>query len=287
MRLICPNCDAQYEVPDDVMPEAGRDVQCSNCGQTWFQHHPDHAPEDADEALTPEPEAPHMSDPDEEVVVARPEPQPQVSPEAESPTVRPTRRSLDPQVADILREEAQHEAQVRRQPPPEPMESQPDLGLDDNIPSDDGAVRRAREARDRMARMRGEEPPSTRRVSEEDANAAAIGSRRDLLPDIEEINSTLRSTSDRATDVSADVGIPLAASRSGGFRWGFVLTVLVAVIFGLIYVYAPELAQAVPQTDPWVSSYVGQVDNARMWLDGQVTSLLIWLDAMASESSNG
>ncbi|MDC0135779.1 zinc-ribbon domain-containing protein, partial [Sulfitobacter sp.] len=31
MRLICPNCDAQYEVPDDVMPVAGRDVQCSNC----------------------------------------------------------------------------------------------------------------------------------------------------------------------------------------------------------------------------------------------------------------
>lgn len=45
MRLICPNCDAQYEVPDDVMPAAGRDVQCSNCGQTWFQHHPDNAPE--------------------------------------------------------------------------------------------------------------------------------------------------------------------------------------------------------------------------------------------------
>ncbi|MGJ5621471.1 zinc-ribbon domain-containing protein, partial [Sulfitobacter sp. MF3-043] len=37
MRLICPNCDAQYE----VMPTDGRDVQCSNCGQTWFQHHPD------------------------------------------------------------------------------------------------------------------------------------------------------------------------------------------------------------------------------------------------------
>ncbi|WP_201723338.1 zinc-ribbon domain-containing protein, partial [Sulfitobacter sp. HI0076] len=48
MRLICPNCDAQYEVPDEVMPVAGRDVQCSNCGQTWFQHHPDNAPEEDD-----------------------------------------------------------------------------------------------------------------------------------------------------------------------------------------------------------------------------------------------
>ncbi|WP_235602498.1 zinc-ribbon domain-containing protein, partial [Sulfitobacter pontiacus] len=49
MRLICPNCDAQYEVPDEVMPSSGRDVQCSNCGQTWFQHHPDFPPLDEED----------------------------------------------------------------------------------------------------------------------------------------------------------------------------------------------------------------------------------------------
>jgi predicted Zn finger-like uncharacterized protein len=37
MRLICPNCGAQYEVSDDVIPVSGRDVQCSNCGHTWFE----------------------------------------------------------------------------------------------------------------------------------------------------------------------------------------------------------------------------------------------------------
>ena len=41
MRLVCPNCGAQYEVPDDVIPQGGRDVQCSNCGHTWFQVHPE------------------------------------------------------------------------------------------------------------------------------------------------------------------------------------------------------------------------------------------------------
>ena len=41
MRLICPNCSAQYEVPADVIPAEGRDVQCSNCQETWFQTHPD------------------------------------------------------------------------------------------------------------------------------------------------------------------------------------------------------------------------------------------------------
>ena len=36
MLIKCPNCDAQYEVPNDIIPAAGRDVQCSSCSKTWF-----------------------------------------------------------------------------------------------------------------------------------------------------------------------------------------------------------------------------------------------------------
>ena len=36
MRLLCPQCDAEYEIPDDVIPTEGRDVQCSGCQETWF-----------------------------------------------------------------------------------------------------------------------------------------------------------------------------------------------------------------------------------------------------------
>jgi predicted Zn finger-like uncharacterized protein len=37
MRLICPNCGAQYEVAGDVIPTGGRDVQCLSCGHDWFR----------------------------------------------------------------------------------------------------------------------------------------------------------------------------------------------------------------------------------------------------------
>jgi predicted Zn finger-like uncharacterized protein len=37
MRLVCPNCSAQYEVDASAIPASGRDVQCSNCGHTWWQ----------------------------------------------------------------------------------------------------------------------------------------------------------------------------------------------------------------------------------------------------------
>ncbi len=57
MRLLCPKCYEEYEVTDDVIPGEGRDVQCSNCGQTWFQHHPDHTlPTEEEAAAEPIPE---------------------------------------------------------------------------------------------------------------------------------------------------------------------------------------------------------------------------------------
>lgn len=40
MRLVCPNCEAKYEVPEDAIPETGRDVQCANCGHAWYQMRP-------------------------------------------------------------------------------------------------------------------------------------------------------------------------------------------------------------------------------------------------------
>jgi predicted Zn finger-like uncharacterized protein len=267
MRLICPNCDAQYEVVDDVIPTDGRDVQCSNCGQTWFQDHPDHIPDEGPE------------DTEQPADLVEPDDTP-AEDEERAETV-PPRRELDTSVADILRQEAELEAQARAG---DALESQPELGLQEGDADSD---RRAREAQERMAKIRGEEP-AERAVSEEAATAAALGSRRDLLPDIEEINSTLRSSSDRQSGASGPSGDThatqaQAAPSKSGFRRGFSLMILLAIILITIYVMAPEIAKAIPQVDPYLSSYVAKVDSARAWLDGHVTSLLTWLDAVAAD----
>jgi len=36
MRLTCPNCGADYDVPGGMVPGAGRHVQCSACHTRWF-----------------------------------------------------------------------------------------------------------------------------------------------------------------------------------------------------------------------------------------------------------
>lgn len=228
MRLICPNCGAQYEVPDDVIPASGRDVQCSNCGDTWFQKHPSQDRDLAedleqpldeahwqDEGDTPAAEAssergeertaaaeteqaegayaselePAHSAPAEHEThehethedeapndwQAEPEHPAEPEPPAESdwgefggddevegegdagetaPTAAPPppQRELAPEVRDVLREEAEAEMHARAEESAG-LETQPDLGLDE-APLDE-AGRREREAKLRMARMRG------------------------------------------------------------------------------------------------------------------------------------
>jgi predicted Zn finger-like uncharacterized protein len=268
MRLICPNCDAQYEVPDEVVPTAGRDVQCSNCGQTWFQHHADYQP--GSDPAEPDDHA------DEEV--APPPPPPPARTEAPQP--EPARKDLDEDVAKILREEAAEEQQARRQRQSEPLESQPDLGLDEADDMDEDE-RRSLEARQRMARMRGEPEP----MSDADAKAAAMSSRRDLLPDIEEINSTLRNDEERA--VSSDepqLEGGTTRKRRRGFRRGLFLMLLLFILLIALYIFAPQISKAVPQLESALTSYVAWVDQLRTWLDGRVQSIAQWLDSKASQS---
>ena len=74
MRLVCPNCEAKYEVPEDAIPETGRDVQCANCGHAWYQMRP--------RAGGAEPAVPPVVPP-AAVEESVPEPAPVIEPEPE------------------------------------------------------------------------------------------------------------------------------------------------------------------------------------------------------------
>lgn len=269
MRLICPNCDAQYEVDDSAIPDAGRDVQCSNCGHAWFQM-PESAEEDLTDALyrEPEPEAVPVGpaavaqteapdeDPDDDE-----EPEPPPAPRAGA---APVRRVLDADVLAILREEAELELAARKAEGVG-IEMQGDLGLPPPVSPVVGsaaaaaaATAAARTDTDRrIATMKGEAVPPPRAVA-----------RRDLLPDIEEINSSLRPND---TAVSREEARQAKAASSGsGFRSGFALALLLAVVVVALYVMAPQISAQIPGAADAMASYVAMIDSLRQSIDGLI-----------------
>ncbi|MBE9639065.1 zinc-ribbon domain-containing protein [Salipiger mangrovisoli] len=309
MRLICPNCGAQYEVPVDAVPAGGRDVQCSNCGHTWFQLHPQDAPlpqepdtpddlwEEMDEGAMAAPtELPPRAEPGIPAAPTPPVPGPDPAPVPR----RPVRaRGLDPSVAEVLRQEAEREA--RRRTDPEPLETQPDLGLAE--PDDEDAARRARSARADMARINRDAPrPETEApkpetapesfpsfapepraaerpdfVTSEPEHPAVAPSRRDLLPDIEEINQTLRVTPEPRR-METPQGRALHAEEEeqhgSGFARGFGTVLILALLAVLLYALAPSITDTVPAMAPLLDPYVATVDGMRLWLDSQLAALL-------------
>lgn len=265
MRLICPNCDAEYEVDDSAIPEAGRDVQCSNCGNAWFQAHAG-AGVDAGNV-----EPAFAADEDEDEDVPPPAPMPDAPvPEAPLPDAplpdAPVQRGLDESLMAILKEEAEHELAARRAEAV-PVETQPDLGL--QAASGTGAAARARQ----IALLKGEEAAVA---------PARQATRRELLPDIEEINSTLRPSSAVRHDDEDDTvfALPSTQGRSS-FRSGFVLMLVLAAVLVAIYLMAPRLGQQIPGARWAMDAYVAGVDQARIGLDSATKSVIAALRRLA------
>lgn len=293
MRLVCPNCEAKYEVPDDAIPDSGRDVQCASCGHAWFQTRSRAvsaitplteaveipaavatAPEpevtsdvtaeapapvaetvaadprktDTVETVDPPAPAPEPETPNDEAPVgtidvapALPEPEEELAAEAAAPAV-------DEKVLSILREEAEREAKARRDESL-PLESQPDLGIEAASPRKKPGVKK-----------REPEP------------AAKPAARRDLLPDVEEINSTLRPSEEPEPEFVG--GLPEAELREGrgAFRAGFLLVISFAILGASVYITSDWIAARVPALAGPLATYVSLIDELRLGLDGLMRS---------------
>ena len=94
MRLVCPKCKANYEIPRHAVPIGGREVKCADCGHSWFQTR---NKKTKDDSLI-EPQTEIAKEDTEEVASAE-----------------PNQKKIDPSVIKILREEAKREIEARDQ----------------------------------------------------------------------------------------------------------------------------------------------------------------------------
>ncbi|WP_284325628.1 zinc-ribbon domain-containing protein [Cypionkella aquatica] len=286
MRLICPNCDAEYEVDAGAIPDSGRDVQCSNCGHAWFQMAPEVEAEiAAEQALFDAPPSVGGAPLATSVGVAPVAAQMQAAPPASeqpaatadlteaaakadtappAPAYAP--RSIDESVLAVLREEAEREVEARKIEAPA-VETQSEMGLEQ--PATAGVARR-------LARLNGAPEPAIKPQT-----------RREMLPEIEEINSTLRASSERRAGSSSAIAEPLDddAGKKSSFRSGFALTLVIAVALLAAYVMAPKLAQQFPAAAGTLNAFVAAVDAGRVAVDGLLKSAIAFLKGLAGGSA--
>ncbi len=267
MRLICPECAAQYEVDESVIPEAGRDVQCSNCGHTWWQMRDGLAPD--------EPEAPAAAT----AAPAEPEPEPEeewTEPEAAETEAAPAmataaaaaprededaglaaalaaapeapKRSLDDAVLDVLRQEAERETKVREQETRAAAEA-----VAESAPAEEEAAT--------------DEAPAVQGTTD-DGIPIAARPRSSRLPDIDEINSTLDGRDVPEEEEGTVHAVADGYRRRRGFRVGFVMMTALCGGLAVMYAYADRIAAHVPSLAPSLAVYTERVDAGRVWLDG-------------------
>lgn len=336
MRITCPNCNAHYKIAEDLIPSGGREVQCSNCGTTWFQGRRAGTASAAGDRATRHPggvvagEAPpedgHIADAGAEAEEGR---APEPPPAEPRPEPRLDRRpAADDRALAILHEERAREERLRAQaqmPPSAPRELDPreaaaaerdrmaaaaklararegarpdprgpaptvgaglddgdDDGDDDDV-SDPPMTEAESEARDDMsdaiaATLRDAVAADVRPEPVRPPARAAAGTqrrseRRQLLPDIEEINSSLRPDERGATDdddASASDAVP--RSRTG-FRLGFFGCCLVVLGLVALYVFAEPIARAVPALTDALVGYVEWINARRLELADAVEAL--------------
>lgn len=244
MRLACPNCDARYEIPDDAIPEAGRDVQCSNCGHAWFQTRP-------------------ATDAGADIPAPRAAAQEGPAPALSAPAPEAARNTIDNSVLSILREEADREAEARRAEArrsasrraeaEEQFRTQPDLGI--ALPPAASA------GGQRLKPLTGEDAETA---------AAKPAARRDLLPNVDDINSTLQPDSTDGEEEEDEAASEL--TRGTAFRIGFLIALSVLVAAAVVYLAAPAIQKTVPALETPLASYVGFVDGLRHRLDALMDS---------------
>lgn len=185
------------------------------------------------------------------------------------------RKEVSEEVKQILQEEAEQELRAR-ETDSQSLETQPDLGLDAAQDDSDEALA------ERIQRMKEDEEIVDEPIQEKDLKS------RDMLPDIEEINSTLDAPDDAVeATIDLDPAATTAATSGNGFRRGFSLAILLAVILVCLYVLAPQIAEWFPQAQGVLEQYTAMGDSARLWLESAMQSAIEKMRGLMDSSSEG
>lgn len=240
-RLNCPGCGAEYVVPQDAIPAAGREVECSRCERVWQAQRPKDPSRPLDLADFT---APLAQDDDDA---------------AAPPLLRPASKRLSPDILDILRDEVEHERRLREAEgdPDAPRPAMPAGGMTDNdwpattvtMPAQDVTPSGGRPTTPTVIRHLPPRPPAAQ------PKPAPRRPRPAVQPPAPE-PVAMAPVEDAAPQPDA----------RRGYGTGFGISMLVTAALLALYMATPMMAaKGLPMADQ-LTGLRAEVDQARQWL---------------------
>lgn len=257
IEIVCPNCQARYQLPDNAIGPEGRKVSCSSCAHKWRAH-----PE-APAAAVPEAAAMRERTTEEAMAAVAASDEVSAPPAAPPP---PASGNRDEQMAAIRRMLSDLKEAA------------------DTVP--DRSDSAAESAQPEPAPAPPAPGPSARRREEEAPN-------RDRLEDrIDDVNTLAKMVKGEPTGGGYDAAklrkrhekrakrLQRARERrkkSGAFLTGFTLVAVVSSVMVGLYVLQPQIIESQPQMEPALVEYVTTVDRYRVELDETTQNWRKWL----------
>lgn len=307
MELICPSCEARYQVPETSIGEKGRQVSCMNCGHSWHAFPPlilgsTAAPSAAaspgidwqspprpgrpssyfTEPETPPPAAPRAPEPPRQMDASRSEQLAEIREMlAEVQSEERAAAALVPDEDDFGTDD---DYRTRVTPPPRPEQRAPRPGVaqpyaqpetpvvvPEPVPTPEMAPQRQPEALTDTGDDDGDTDPLRRRMAMHDRQTDK------KRPDVDR----LRKRHDRR----ARRGQRARETGSGAFFSGFLLVVIIAAVMTALYILQPQIVDRMPSTEPMLAEYVETIDGVRVHVTNGYEAARDWVVALFQENA--
>lgn len=290
IEIVCPSCQARYELPDNSIGEQGRKVSCSNCQHKWRAF-----PEGMEPAeMTGAAETSQMAGMPEMAGPSRSEhgSAPVMEQHAPSPTAPSGAAASMPSGAAFAAAGAAAAATGSR---------------DDQLATIRQMLSDLKASADTTPEAGPEEEPEPANP----VSAAARGFYRDseaeerqdpLKARIDQVDTLGRAVKGEAAQNNYDAAqlrkrhekrakrMQRARERrrkSGGFMTGFTLVAMVASVVVGLYVLHPRIVASQPELEPAMNQYVTTIDRYRIELGEQTEVWKAWLtEKIEKVSSN-
>lgn len=310
MELICPSCEARYQVPAGSIGEKGRQVSCMNCGNVWHAYPPLvlGTPETAaspnkgitytgnDGPERPKGPKPVLVDPDTTEGV--PERKPQLAGEDTPPAVRADQNRSE-QLAEIREMLAEVQSEDRAAAVLAPAAAAA-ATASSSAPTLKAPAREAEPIAPPRESLTAPTMTSSSEAHQVDPRIAAESRRKHEDAQIKEEEAYRERNSrqqnrpqgTKPTDVkklqkshTRRIKREKAQARagSGAFLTGLLLVAIIAAVMISLYILHPQIIERMPGTEDALTKYVATIDGVRVSLAETFGGLQEWVSAALSD----